>query len=81
VPFEDKEADEIREVMIYILIEHQSTSDRVMSFRVLFYMLQIWNTQRRDWLDKDIPKGEWEFRPILPLVFYTGDESWAKMLR
>ena len=43
-------------------------------------MLQIWDGQRREWVDKKIPKGQWNFRPILPIVFYTGEQSWAKML-
>ena len=29
------------ELLIYILIEHQSTVDPIMGFRVLFYMMQI----------------------------------------
>ena len=80
VPFRDPEAEKVRKVMIYILIEHQSTPDRVMNFRVLFYMLQIWDRQRREWIDEEIPKGQWNFRPVLPIVFYTGEQSWAKML-
>ena len=43
-------------------------------------MLQIWDRQRREWVDEDIPKGQWSFRPVLPIVFYTGEKSWAKML-
>ena len=31
----------VREVMIYILVEHQSTVDPTMGFRLLFYMCQI----------------------------------------
>ncbi len=80
VPFRDEETGKAREVVVYILIEHQSSPDRVMNFRVLFYMLQIWDGQRREWVDKKIPKGQWNFRPILPIVFYTGGQSWAKML-
>ena len=37
------------ELLIYILIEHQSTVDPIMGFRVLFYMMQIWDFQRREW--------------------------------
>ncbi|HIE29526.1 TPA: hypothetical protein EYP66_19830 [Candidatus Poribacteria bacterium] len=80
VPFHDEETDKVREVVVYILIEHQSTPDRVMNFRLLFYMLQIWDSQRRAWLNEKIPKGQWNFRPILPIVFYTGEQSWAKLL-
>ena len=41
LPFRD--ADET-EVMIYILLEHQSTVDPAMGFRLLFYMVQIVET-------------------------------------
>ena len=38
VPFH---GEDVGEVMIYVLIEHQSTPSPVMGFRVLFYMVQI----------------------------------------
>jgi len=79
VPFRDFESDKEREVMVYVLIEHQSTPDRIMSFRILFYMLQIWDSQRREWVDNSVPKGAWNFRPILPILFYTGKERWVKL--
>ncbi|MBC8234824.1 Rpn family recombination-promoting nuclease/putative transposase [bacterium] len=78
-PYRDVENGTEREVTIYLLLEHQSTSDPTMTFRVLFYMLQIWDTQRREWLDQKIPKGQWSFRPILPVVFYTGDGNWKRL--
>lgn len=74
VPFHSgTEADEL---LIYILIEHQSTVDVTMGFRVLFYMTQIWDSQRREWESKNVPKSEWRLRPILPIVFYTGLQRW-----
>ena len=74
VPFHSgTEADEL---LIYILIEHQSTVDVTMGFRVLFYMTQIWDSQRREWESKNVPKSEWRLRPILPIVFYTGQQRW-----
>ena len=76
LPFRD--ADET-EVMIYILIEHQSTVDPAMGFRLLFYMCQIWDQQRQRWLSENVPKGAWRFRPIIPVVFYTGDQRWATL--
>ena len=61
LPFRD--ADET-EVMIYILIEHQSTIDTTMGFRLLFYMCQIWDQQRQKWVSENVPKGKWRFRPM-----------------
>ena len=77
LPFRDTDETE---VMIYILIEHQSTVDPVMGFRLLFYMCQIWDQQRQQWVSKNIPKRAWRFRPIIPVVFYTGGSEWQTLL-
>ena len=76
LPFRD--ADET-EVMIYILIEHQSTVDPVMAFRLLFYMCLIWDQQRQKWVSENVPKSAWRFRPIIPVLFYTGEERWQTL--
>ncbi len=68
------------ELLIYILIEHQSTVDSTMGFRVLFYMTQIWDSQRREWESNNVPKSQWRFRPVLPVVFYTGGQRWKSPL-
>ena len=68
------------ELLIYILIEHQSTVDPIMGFRVLFYMMQIWDSQRREWESNNVPKSQWRFRPILPIVYYTGEQRWNNPL-
>ncbi len=78
VPF--KRESGIDELIIYVLIEHQSTVDVAMGFRVLFYMTQIWDAQRREWTSNNIPKSKWRLRPILPIVFYSGDRSWNSPL-
>jgi hypothetical protein len=43
-------------------------------------MTQIWDRQRRGWLDEDIPETQWRFRPILPVLFYTGKADWKSPL-
>lgn len=78
VPFRD--ASKTQEVLIYILIEHQSTVDVTMGFRLLFYMTQIWDFQRRDWESKNIPRSQRKLHPIIPIVFYTGDQRWSSPL-
>ena len=74
VPFRGESATD--ELLIYILIEHQSTVDIAMGFRVLFYMTQIWDFQRRELASNNIPKSVWRLRPIIPIVLYTGDQRW-----
>ena len=71
---------ETDELLIYILIEHQSTVDVTMGFRVLFYMVNIWDAQRREWESNNVPKSQWRFRPILPILFYTGSQRWQTPL-
>lgn len=63
-------------VIVYLLIEHQSTVDRSMQLRVLSYMVQIWMEERRQWLEANRPQAEWRVTPILPIVFYTGSGEW-----
>lgn len=69
-----------KEVVIYILIEHQSSVDQMMPFRILSYITQIWDRQYREWEKDNVPIQNRRFRPILPIVFYTGNQSWNKPL-
>ena len=78
VPF--RAGSEDREVLIHILIEHQSTVDDLMEYRLLSYMTLIWAGYRRDWDLKQPPKAERRFPPILPIVFYTGETKWRTPL-
>jgi len=79
-PFVDSSGESPYEVIIYILIENQSTVDPTMPFRVLSYMVRIWDMQRRELEDSKIPLHQWRFRPILPVVFYTGSQQWEAPL-
>ncbi|RKU05491.1 hypothetical protein C6501_19755 [Candidatus Poribacteria bacterium] len=74
VPF--KKGDDTDELLIYILIEHQSVVDVSMGFRMLFYMMNIWDAQRKEWVSENVPKREWKLSPILPIVLYSGDRRW-----
>ena len=78
VPFRDTTQGE--DVTVYILIEHQSTVDRMMGFRLLFYMCQIWNEQRSALERSRVPKSRWRLRPIIPIVYYTGSQRWEMPL-
>ncbi len=58
-------------VWIYSLVEHQSTPDRWMRFRLLKYCCRIWDVNLQN---RPAPS---ELRPIVPLVFYQGERSWS----
>ncbi len=76
VPFQETPDNE--ELLIYILIEHQSTVDPTMGFRLLSYMMEIWQEQWRAWQSETASKRRLD--PILPIVFYTGDRQWTSPL-
>ena len=75
VPFQ--KGTDTDKLFIYILIEHQSTVDKTMGFRLLSYMVQIWEAQRREWETEKLPENERRLQPILPILFYTGDRPWT----
>ena len=56
---------------LYILLEHQSSPDRWMRFRLLKYCCRIWDVNVQE---RPAPR---ELRPIVPLVFYQGERSWS----
>ena len=75
VPFREP-TEQCEEVIIYILIEHQSSVDPSMELRLLSYMTQIWMEERRSWIEGKLSKAEWRLTPIVPVVFYTGTGAW-----
>lgn len=77
VPF--REGGNAGEVLVYVLLEHQSRPDRTMGLRLLSYMTQLWDTQRRAYLDAQTPAGQWRLFPVVPVVFYTGRRRGAKL--
>ena len=90
--FQSKEADIVykytdgeNETILYVLLEHQSTVDNKMMFRLLVYMMEIW----RDYLsekkisiapveDEKISKEAKPFQlpAIIPIVLHTGSRKW-----
>lgn len=87
--FQEREADVVRrapyrtvageverELWIYVLVEHQSTPDRWMPFRLLLAMVHLWEMERRDQAERGVAEREQRLSPILPLVFYTGRREW-----
>jgi len=59
------------QALAYMLFEHQSTPDRLMGFRLLRYLVRIWER----WL-ADHPRAK-ALPVIIPVVLYHGDERWS----
>ncbi len=58
-----------RPALIYVLLEHQSTVDADMPFRLLSYMVEIWREQVQAAADP-IPA-------LIPVVLYQGKGAWT----
>ena len=63
-------------VWIYLLLEHQSKPDNTMPLRLLSYMLEVWTLQQRGWKDQNTPLTQRRLTPVVPFVFYTGEDRW-----
>src|SRR4051812_40495459 len=52
-----------------------------MPLRLLFSMVHLWESQRREWEARRTPHRRRRLRPVIPLVFYTGRRVWPMPLR
>ncbi|MCP4753003.1 MAG: Rpn family recombination-promoting nuclease/putative transposase [Proteobacteria bacterium] len=59
-----------RNSLFYIHLEHQRTSDRKMAYRMLVYMVNIWEQYRVQYPGKDLPL-------VFPMVIYQGRTGWT----
>ncbi|WP_240739270.1 Rpn family recombination-promoting nuclease/putative transposase [Marinitoga lauensis] len=79
----DKESDLLfkinylnNDAYVFLLLEHQSSVDYLMQFRILEYMVRIW----RNYINKhkDLSKRKnFKLPPIIPVVFYNGNRKWT----
>jgi hypothetical protein len=60
-----------KEVYLYLLLEHQSTSDPLMPFRLLVYMVRVWERHVRE------HPGVTRLPAILPMVVHHSREGWT----
>lgn len=64
------------EVLVCILIEHQSSADPVMPLRLLLYGVLHWEQQWRAWEQQHAYREPLRLTPILPVVLHTGPQQW-----
>jgi hypothetical protein len=64
-----------QDAFIYVLVEHQSSDDPLMAFRVLRYITRIW-----DQYEREHPKAR-RLPAVIPLVVYQGPGRWASPLQ
>ena len=77
----ESEKTETPSLWIYLLLEHQSKPDALMTLRILSYMLELWDTQRREWEARNAPLAECRLTPVVPFLFYTGEANWNTPLK
>jgi hypothetical protein len=66
-----------QEIIIYVLLEMQSTVDYQMPWRLLQYMVELWRTVLKD-TDTDRKRTKQHLLPpIIPVVVYNGDGRWT----
>lgn len=74
--YSTKEADivyRMKEKNIFFLIEHQSTVDRTMPYRIALYSMMI----MEEALDREkMRKTNYKFPRVVPIVLYTGKRKW-----
>lgn len=71
--YEAKLGDDAQPALLYVLIEHQSTPDRFMAWRLLRYMVRIWERFIRE------HHGSVERLPlIVPVVLSQAATGWNK---
>ncbi len=66
-----------KEILLYILIERQSTVDHSIAFRVLMYVMNIWNEIYKN-ADENLRRQKtWRLPPVFPIVLYNGNDTWT----
>jgi len=82
--FSEKEADLVyrlkiknQEVIFYLLLELQSTVDFQMPYRLLIYMMGIWQDVLKNVPSKEATRKDFRLPPIVPIVLYNGRDKWT----
>jgi hypothetical protein len=66
-------------IEVYILVENQSEPDETMIFRVIHYVVMIYQRQAAEWKKTHDNLRDFEFDPVLPIVFYSGTRTWTQL--
>jgi hypothetical protein len=64
-----------RDAFVYLLVEHQSSADPLMAFRMLRYVTRIWDHHLRDH-----PRAR-QLPAVIPLVVHHGRSRWTSPVR
>ncbi len=71
IPWRQGAGQQDREVLLFVIFEHQSSVDSLMSYRMLSYAVRVWDK----WLQQH--PAQKLLPPIVPLVLYHGEQEWT----
>ncbi len=77
VPFRTPQSDSPGEVLVGVLVEHQTKPDPAMPLRTLVYATGYWDEQWRAWEKITRSKPPLILAPVLPIVFHAGRDRWT----
>ena len=66
-----------QEIYLFILMELQSKVDFSMPFRLLVYMVDIWEQYFRNVPEEERTRKEFRLPVVVPLVLYNGKYNWT----
>ncbi len=78
--FKERESDiiyKVKEKNIFFIIEHQSTIDYSMGYRMMNYSIEIMRLIIQDGKNKS---KTYKYPLIIPIIVYTGDKKWDAKL-
>lgn len=78
--YKDKESDivyKVKDKNIFFILEHQSTIDYSMPYRMMQYSIEI---MRLIINEKESKKKTFKYPQIIPIVIYTGENKWDAKL-
>ncbi len=70
-------ADSEVELLVCLLLEHQSKAEWQVPLRTIVYAALDWEWQLREWERLEGTKPPFRLRPVLPIVLYTGERKWG----
>lgn len=73
--YKSKEADivyKLKNEEVFFLVEHQSTIDKKMPYRILNYCVDI----MQEWVKSKKMKRQTKYPIVVPIIIYTGIEKW-----
>jgi hypothetical protein len=67
------------EVLVCLLMEHQTNTDRLAALRTLLVAGGFWERCWRAWERSSPPRGSLSLPPVIPVVLYTGSAVWGSV--